>query len=1170
MNVKSVWCVALHEMQSHRRLVRTYVFVCIALVICMLYYWVVARKHIQSATIGPMQGIISPRYIMSLLSGSFVALFCIGVLVLVFDLLRKDETSRIQEVIGSKPVRNLDLLTGRLLGVIVTMSIPMICFVFAMVAYGIIVETFSLPFGQPVELWSVVSFVLLDIIPNFAFFGSLAIFISALSKSRLVALILTAFSLGTLFWLNSRLPLDVAVPLQTVTGNVIFASELTPAFLTPSIVLNRITLLFFSIGFLCWCSSLDKRLNPARFRELALGCTSVVLGVLVFGTMVGTHILELREIDRWVDVHDDHFIPSAFPDVRNIRGQVDIRPGQSISIDLTLDVKVDASQDSGFVLFSLNPGYKISQLSVGGEDVEERHFQNGLLQIPIKYFSTDTNELKISAKGRPDGRFAYLDSINAIAEVTGPEIRQLRLLGTKNAIFHNKFVVLTPGIKWYPTSGTSTNEDSWEQRERDFFSLQIDVSVPKNWLVAGPSKREKKEDDSRTTYRFQQSDPIPEYALVASKFESASLEVEGIEFEALYSKAHKSTFEAFAPAIDNIRERLSWVIEEIRDQGLDYSNRSYTLVEVPSTLRVFGGGVGMDTVMCPPGMLMIRESTLPTYPNKSKFSRVPSDQPDMSEEDWFTSQFAEVIGYVQSSMFESSVNYVLYRNLLVQHTSATQQGARGLNTMLGLLSQALFPARNADFDFQLALNRDVLDLVSLDPIRFLGSRLQWSVFSQDLERLKKTQAIRTAPEVWDAVANLSLNDAETQVSSILELRALRLRSQYFIELLRDSLGTDALAPISADLTSTFRGKNFLFQEFVDVLSDHGVELEKLAGDLISKAELPGFIATDPSVQVLTGSERPSFESSFLLQNDQPVSGPVQVSIAYKSDDPFLAGPSNAVSLPPILVGANQKVRVVIESPNPVQNIWIKPYLSLNRTRIRIDLPLTEEMQSQAENTEDAPFIKAIENVEIEQLANSSITIDDLDPEFSVVEHHDTSVLSSAFTQFFRRLLGTETVQLDSGLPVYQYKFREKPLEWSRKADPSAFGMYRRTFVLTTNNSERTASAKFSAKLPRVGKWKLEYHLPDQFLLEEIPLGGMLSVSLLISLSVGTINLEIYDGATTESHSIEATNSTKGWHTVGNFDLSNTEVDVLVSNETKNRYQSVFADAIRWTPIERMD
>lgn len=1168
MNVKSVWYTALHEMRSQRRLVRTHVFIGIALTLCVLYYSVVSLTHMQSANEIPMLGIISPRYIMSLLSGSFVALFCVGVLVLTFDLVRRDEINRIQEVISTKPVRNFEFLTGRLLGVMMTMSIPMIFVLVVIVVYGVIAETFSLSFGQPVILWGVVSFIVLDIVPNFAFFGSMAIFLTALCKSRLVAIVFTVFGLATLFWLNSRLPLDISAPVQTVTGNVIFTSELSPIFLTPTIVVNRTALLLLSIGFLYYASSLDKRINPARFGDLAVGCTSVLLGIVVLWAMIGVHTQSLRQIDEWVRVHDEHFIPSAFPDVQEIRGRINIEPSRSLSLDLTLEVKADTNQESDFVIFSLNPGYQISSLRVAGVHVTDHVFEHGLLKIPSRYFPASTSALELTAQGRPDKRFAYLDSIDTIAQIEGPEIRQLRLLGTESSIFHPDFVVLVPGIKWYPTSGTATNEDVWEQREKDFFTIDIVVSAPKRWLVAGPAKRQTMEEYDRKTFRFVQSSPISEIALVGSKFESASTEVEGIEFEVLYSPVHRKTFNAIAIAEDNIRERLQRTIEDIHELGLNYTYGTYSLVSVPSTLRIYGGGKDLDTVMCPPGLLMIRESTLPTYPNASQFNREPLEQTDETEQDWISSHFSRVFSYLQSHLFESSTNYVFYRNLLVQQTSATQEGARAVNTLLSLLSEAVFPIWRADFDFQLTLNRDILNLTSLNPIHFLGSSRQRRMFSEDVEMMRKTHATRTAPEVWDMVGSVGTFDSDLQATSTLKLRALRFRTQRVVQLLRDALGTDKLAPIIVDLTNRFRGKNFLYEEFVSVFSDHGFNLEELAGDLIGKAGLPGFIATNPTSSQTSESDQPTYESSLVLQNDQPVSGPVRLSIAYQSEDPYV-GRMNAVSLPPMLVQANQALRVVIESSKPVQHIWVHPYLSLNRKQFRVDLPLTDDSQNQEQNTDVAPFIKATEIIEVKHRSNSSITIDDLDPEFSVIDHRDTSVLSSAFTEFSRRLLGTKEVPVDNGLPVYQFSFGGQPIAWSRKSDPTAYGTYRRTFVLATG-STRPASAKFSATLPHLGKWKLEYYLPDKNLVEEIQLGGMFSTSLMISQQVSTIQLEIINGSTNTSHSIDASNLSKGWHTVGNFDLSDTVVDVLISNKTDRMYYSVFADAIRWTPIKTAD
>ena len=154
--------------------------------------------------------------------------------------------------------------------------------------------------------------------------------------------------------------------------------------------------------------------------------------------------------------------------------------------------------------------------------------------------------------------------------------------------------------------------------------------------------------------------------------------------------------------------------------------------------------------------------------------------------------------------------------------------------------------------------------------------------------------------------------------------------------------------------------------------------------------------------------------------------------------------------------------------------------------------------------------------------------------------------------------------------MYQFSFRSRrPTTWTRKSDPTAYGLYRRTFVIATGNDGR-ASVRFSAKLPKFGEWKLEYYLPEKFLIEEIHLGAMQSASLMISHSVNTINLEIQNGSTNVSHSLDAANLKSGWHTIGRFDVTHADVDVLVSNKVDRFHESVFADAIRWTPIKTQE
>ena len=1165
MNGRLVWCLTLHEMRKHRKLLRTHIFIWIALLVSAVYFLMVTLNHMYGASVIPMLGVISPRYIMSLLGSSFIGLFCIGALLLTFDQIKRDETNQIHEVVSSKPPNNLELLLGRLLGATMTMVIPMLLFLFAALIYGVISDLFSIPFGEPIEIWSVVSFIFLDIVPNFLFFGSLFVLLVSLLKFRLLALLLTLSSLFLLFWLNGRISLSVSSPIQTVSGNVLFPSELIPTLFTPVTLFNRIALLFMSFGFLYWSSSIGSRVSRSSSKELTWGSLSFVVGVLLVVTMFGMQTLSHKEVETWVKVHDDEFEPSAFPDVHQIRGSVDIYPGRSLSLNLTIDVGIDADSKDDYILFSLNPGYQISQLTVAGEEVNNHKFQHGLLKIPRQFFTSDRTTIELSAKGRPDERFAYLDSLDTLAQIPGPDVRQLRQLGTDNSIFHPDFVALVPGIKWYPTSGTATNEDAWEVRKRDFFTLDIEVSVPRKWLVAGPARRESIEDKPRRIFSFQQSSPLPEFALVGSKFESGSIEVEGIVFEVLYSKPHRKTFERFAQIADRIRESTQYTVERIRTLGFEYPYGSYSFVEVPSTLRVFGGGVTMDTVMCPPGMVMIRESTLPTIPIESLIEgdrREWLDQPDFTELDWIGWQFGAIRTYLSQPMFESNVYFGFYRSLLGQQVGVTGDGARTLSIFMDSLLESFFPSVDSRFNFHIALDRELLNLASIDPLEILVTTTSGDLTNLPERMHVVKQKFFETPEVRSLVESSSVYEPIQGENRILKLRAMQTRVEHVAQYLFDVKGTETMAPIVIDMSNEFRGKSVNFNDFLNFLNERGIGSAELGGDLLESGGLPGFIASDASSNILETGDQPKYLTSILIQNGEPVSGPVRLGLKFQNSWGML--PSQ--SLAPILVEANQTLNVEIESLNPVQQVWVQPYLSLNRMNLRVDLPTSAELQELEYIRDELPAITLIEEREGLEQGDSSITIDDLDLGFSIVDHRSKSELDNAFVQFIQRLFSPSEIQMDHGLPAYQLLGSHwQGAEWLRTTDPTAFGRYRRTFVLS-KGGEGLAFAKFSTSLPSVGEWQLEYFLPEGFFYEERQYRGSRSISS-TSIQRGTVNLEIKNGSTSLSRSLDVSNLESGWQVIGDFDMIEAEVDVLISDKTDNTYVNVLADAIRWTPVE---
>ena len=159
-------------------------------------------------------------------------------------------------------------------------------------------------------------------------------------------------------------------------------------------------------------------------------------------------------------------------------------------------------------------------------------------------------------------------------------------------------------------------------RSVDYFEVDLKVDLPEGWLAAGPGRRTEMEGGSdAASFRFSPPAPVPEVALVASRFESRSMEVEGVTLEVLMNKKHMKNLDVLAETGEKIREWTGDRLREAKEYGLGYPYDAITLVEVPNTLRSYGGGWRLDTAMAPPGMLLMRETGFPTARFDSAFRK---------------------------------------------------------------------------------------------------------------------------------------------------------------------------------------------------------------------------------------------------------------------------------------------------------------------------------------------------------------------------------------------------------------------------------------------------------------------------------------------------------------------------------------------------------------------
>lgn len=1144
MTVHATAAIAVAELRTAIRLVRTWTFALLGISVGLVCYLVQSLAHIALWTSSHL--VTAPRFFVGTIGGIVLSIAIVTAVLLAFDVRARERRERIDEVLNARPHSNLARLTGQLVGIVLVVWLSAVAFV-------VVIQAFGLLIGEALEPVSLSMFLLFDALPGIVFWTSLTLLLSTMLRFRLAAVVVALGLFGLHLAATWEIPLFLHGSVATNLAATHLPSDVAPVLPTAWDLVLRASLVVLAAGFITLAAVFHPRRDaPEPLVRTVAGTGLVAAGVVLIAALVVRSFAEMDLREAWLAAQEAHRDEPA-PDLEVISGTILIEPGKRLAIDVQLALANPHDHRLEHLVFSLNPGIKVEQARIGGKAVSYRHEMGILVVEPHEPLAERaTLDLAIRAKGVPDPRFAYLDS--AIDNLARPiDEAPINTLGTVASIFRSDYVALMPGVRWLPAPGPNLSSGDASERPRDFYTLDLEVEVPAGWLVAGPGRREAVADER---FRFRPRAVVDDVGLFASRFERRAMLANEIEFELLFHPAHGRNVRLFGDATDALRARVETFLNRAGAMGLGYPYAALSLVEVPGRLRTYGGGWRMDSVEVLPGVVLLREVGFPVAKIEAALRRgdfrVPGGDPKVGVLERF----------FRGNVGGGDLRLDLARELFFAQTGARGEGALALEFVCQDLIARLMTGAGGYFTPHLVSSGGFTDAVRLILINVQGGGSTGVGYT-----LRKDARDRAS--TWQWARRTSLADLDPQSDPEKAMHTLALKGQAIGQALIQEMGQGTGEFLSA-LRERFAGRTFTLADFEATAASLGTPVGPLLGDWIHETSLPGFVASPLTIERLADNAEgePGYQTRVHVHNGEPVGGLLRLRYMVHSGTSS-TGIRNHWSRP-LRVGPHESLEIGMVVPGSPQAGWVEPYLSLNQGSLALPQPQFDEAaQSSAE-----PF-NGTRSSDWRPFPEGEVVVDDLDPGFVVAR---PSV--SATTGWAAVLSGEvgDVLERDEGLPVYT-RFGGIPTDWTRLTVGNAWGRYRHT-IATTSTRGTASEAVFATELPTAGRWRADYHLPfrgsgrvaaDRF--DPVPSRNReravrAGSPMLLTMPMGTYPMKLITGNVAVSVDFDASRGVEGWNPIGEIDLGAPgEVRVVVSLDEVNALTPVvIADAVRWTIV----
>ena len=1106
-----------------------------------------ALVHGRYSSIDPNAGVIGVQYILPFVGAWILLISMVGSLFLCFDRHRRYQKARYEEVLYSRPFKNLQFVFGAVCATVVALWIPVIFTIATCFVLGLVLQWTDQVFYGMLEPWSLIGWLCITFPVACFFWTAIFVLLSSWLRFSMLVFCLGGLLIALEFVTAAFMPVNYVAFTTSGFNSVFFPSTTLPSLMTLGELHHKVALVLIGVAAICLASTLHIRRDQIRTGlTFTAGVVASLLAALsTFWLVQG--VFEIQdERERWRDHHESNR-DKPRGDIKSINGTVHIDPGVSLQLDLSVQVSTRQLDHQRELFFTLNPGFTIDDLTVDNKPVEFE-FSDGLLvlNLPGSLNTEDSFVLTIAAKGLPNPNFAYLDASIDVDSAIGMD-NSLAEFGREAALFEQDYVALMHGVRWLPSAGSYFAPSSSPYGIRDFFTLDLSVEAPARFEVVGPGTSNIQSNDGEWEItQFSPNAQISEVALLASAFHRFSMEVEGLKAELLLHPYHLRTVDNMASIGDSLKREFEDFVFLLRDANLDYDLGTLSFVEVPIQLRTIGGQWDMASVQALPGIIMLREHLL----LKSDFGKsIPEFIPHITRDfdplgatPFEDPRLARLVNYFIHDFMGGSVFAGISKNLTILRKNTSGPGGSALEHFMGVLfADTFFKGIHKPYYGLYAFTRPG------DFDHFLWPPVLTRSLEQGLLHLNyrtntlNTQLIQLRRSLDGNV--ISAAEGEPIITRHLEENAelnqklIDMRAHYASKAIFDTYQHADLRSLIGRIVRDFAGRDFEVADLVRVANEEGFEDTFLFSQWLTHSSLAGYAVSIPKVSRLPDLEDGTFQYSFSMHIRNLESSPGIFSV-------FTMPP---LDQPPVIIEGQTSLEINAVMPNPPGFVEIHPYMARNRFRIiHTNFYSLTSIMEVDENAQREPFVQESGWL---PTTPQGIHVDDLDVGFSVVEPDDLEITWLKSLRE-RRLVPVET---DKGLAkgsVTKWGYLTQPDRWYRSEGFNAWGNdYRRTLVMYFGTSSKV-KATFETALPRDGQWNVDYYLSKDWV---------------YSLQSGRPELQFTVKTKDLSQDIHLVldGSNHGWLRVGSFKLPAGPVAVAIKAVEKEGRSFILADAIRW-------